>query len=61
MKENILIIGFPVYAALDFYKNKLEKHGFNYNFYIITGHGISKEFYDELSLLRKKKKSVIFI
>jgi hypothetical protein len=56
MKNNVLIIGFPIYALLDFYKKKLEQNFLNYNFYIITDNiGISQEYFNELSLLKKKK------
>jgi hypothetical protein len=55
MKKNILIIGFPIYALLDFYKKKLEQNFLNYNFYIITDNiGISQEYFNELNLLKKK-------
>jgi hypothetical protein len=56
MKKNILIIGFPIYALLDFYKKKLELNFLNYNFYIITDStGFSQEYFNELSLFKKKK------
>ena len=61
MKKNILIIGFPLYALLDFYKNKLENYGSDYNFYIITDNiGITNEYFNELSFLKRSKKIIDF-
>ena len=62
MKNNILIVGFPLYALLEFYKNKLENYGSNYNFYIITDNiGITKEYLNELSFLKRNKKIIDFL
>ena len=61
MKKNILIISFPIYALLDFYKKKLEQNFLNYNFYIITDNtGITHEYFNELSSLKKKKIIIDF-
>lgn len=55
MKKNVLVIGGPIYALLDFYKKKLERSFLKYNFYIVTDNiGISQEYFNELFLLKKK-------